>query len=187
MDTGGNLEWDEYDINSSLHFLMLDSKAERDKQAVGTVRLVRFSETKGFPTGKYNPGLYEKISNYDLTRMAEVSRLCITPRFRRRQAGNLTGLRTDSRRMYPFVMFALLREVYKVSIQHGIRYWLTSMEENLHRYLKSFSVVFDPLDDNYMDYYGKVKTFVMNIEKEERILARNRNDLYDFFKVNHRS
>lgn len=180
------LEYDEYDENNSLHFIVLDSSAEEEQQAIGTVRLVRFSDSNGFPTGKHHPALYEKISAYDLTRMAEVSRLCVARRFRKRQDDGLYGVGSysdgDARRKYPVVMLTLLREMYKMSIQSGITYWLSSMEDCLYRYLKSVSMVFEPLDEEYIEYYGKVKTFIMDIDEAVQILGRKRKDLYDYFQ-----
>lgn len=181
------LELDEYDLNDSIHFIVLDSTAAQQNQAVGTVRLVKYSENNGFPTGKHHPSLYQKITNYDLARMAEISRLCVDPRFRKRQDDGLYGVGSynssnDARRKYPVVMLTLLREMYRMSLKSGITYWLSSMEDTLYRYLKSVSMVFEPLDEDYIEYYGKVKTFIMDIEEGVQILASKRKDLYDYFQ-----
>lgn len=182
------IETDEYDEDLSWHFVVMDTSATGDERVIGTVRLVKYSEEKGFPTGKYHPALYDKLGQRDKSSIAEISRLCISHSFRKRRDDGLYGVASyatgDLRRKYPIVMLALLREMYWFSKKIGIKYWLSSMEDTLYRYLKCISLEFKPLDEDYIEYYGKVKSFLMGIEDAEKKLEEKRDDLYLYFQCN---
>lgn len=181
-----HIEIDEYDKDLSWHFVVLNTRATGEEHVIGTVRLVRYSEEKGFPTGKFHPALYGKLAQHDKNVIAEISRLCINPCFRKRRDDDLYGVATynnsDQRRKYPIVLLSLLREMYWFSKKVGIKFWLTSMEDSLYRYLKCISLEFQPLDEDYIEYYGKVKSFLMGIEDAEKRLEEKRDDLYLYFQ-----
>lgn len=185
--TDQQIEVDEYDEDRSWHFLVLNTSVSGEEHAIGTVRLVRYSDDKGFPTGKFYPPLYEKITNHGIpvNEMAEISRLCINPCFRRRRDDGLYGIGSystnDVRRKYPIVLLSLLREMYQFSKKIGIHFWLSSMEDSLYRYLKCISLEFEPLDEDYIDYYGKVKSFVLGIEQAEEQMEQKQKDLFLYF------
>lgn len=185
-DAAGMVETDEYDSGNSFQFIVLDTRAAtQEDETLGTVRLVKYSDALGFPTGKHHPDLYGKLTAYDMSRMAEISRLCVAQRFRRRRDDGLYGVGSyhdgDERRKYPIVMLSLLKEMYRMSKAEGITHWISSMEDTLYRYLKSTSMVFEPLDDDYIEYYGKVKSYIMDIEAAANFMAEKRKDLYEYF------
>lgn len=181
------IEIDEYDKDFSWHFVVLNTNATGIEHVIGTVRLVRYSEEKGFPTGKFHPPLYDKILNQGikLNTVAEISRLCINPCFRKRRDDGFYGVgsynNTDVRRKYPIVLISLLREMYLFSKKVGIHYWLSSMEDTLYRYLKCIALEFEPLDEDYIEYYGKVKSYLLGIEQAEENMSRKQEDLFSFF------
>jgi N-acyl amino acid synthase of PEP-CTERM/exosortase system len=183
-----HIETDEYDENLSWHFVVMNTLESGEEHVIGTVRLVKYSEEKGFPTGKHQPSLYSKLGQHNKNEIAEISRLCINPCFRKRRDDDLYGVATynssEQRRKYPIVLLSLLREMYWFSKKVGIKFWLTSMEDSLYRYLKGISLEFQPLDENYIEYYGKVKSFLMGIEDAEKRLEEKRDDLYVYFKGN---
>lgn len=181
------IEIDEYDRDESWHFVVLNTEATGNEHVIGTVRLVRYTEQKGFPTGKFHPPLYEKIAKYGVSphSVAEISRLCINPCFRKRRDDGFYGVESynnsDVRRKYPIVLISLLREMYRFSKNKQITHWLSSMEDILYRYLKCISLVFEPLDDDYIEYYGKVKSYLLSIEDAERNMSKKQSDLFDYF------
>jgi len=183
------IETDEYDEKESWHFVVENNLATGMEHVIGTVRLVHFSEDKGFPTGKFHPPLNDKIRNYgvnDLNTVAEISRLCINPCFRKRRDDGMFGVGSygddkDIRRKYPIVLISLLREMYHFSKKMQIKYWLSSMEDTLYRYLKCIALEFEPLDEDYIEYYGKVKSYLLGIEAAEKSMSQKQEDLYRFF------
>ena len=186
-EIAGTVEMDEYDNGHSLHFIVTDTRDPSvEDETLGTVRLVKYSDELGFPTGKHHPALYEKLAGYDTSSIAEISRLCVAQNFRRRRDDDLYGVGSylggDERRKYPIVMLSLLKEMYRVSKTSGITHWISSMEDTLYRYLKSISMVFEPLDEDYIEYYGKVKSYIMDIGVAEQRLASKRSDLYQYFQ-----
>jgi len=182
------IEIDEYDKDQSWHFVVLNTQATGNEHVIGTVRLVRYTEEKGFPTGKFHPPLYDKITGHGvrMESVAEISRLCINPCFRKRRDDGLYGVESynnsDVRRKYPIVLISLLREMYLFSKKAEIHYWLSSMEDILYRYLKCIALEFEPLDEDYIEYYGKVKSYLLGIEQAEQNMARKQEDLFSFFK-----
>ncbi len=180
-------ETDEYDKDLSWHFVVLNNNATGMEHVVGTVRLVKYSIDQGFPTGKFHPALYGKIVDHqiDMNQVAEISRLCINPCFRKRRDDGLYGVESynngDVRRKYPIVMISLLREMYLFSKKAGIKYWLSSMEDVLYRYLKCIALEFEPLDEDYIEYYGKVKSFILGIDEAEKNMEVKAEDLYHYF------
>lgn len=183
------IEMDEYDHDQSWHFVVLNTQATGMEHVIGTVRLVYYSAEKGFPTGKFHPPLYDKIANYGVAcaRVAEISRLCINPCFRKRRDDGLYGVESydnsDVRRKYPIVLISLLREMYLFSKKMQITHWLSSMEDILYRYLKCIALEFEPLDEDYIEYYGKVKSYLLGIEEAEQTMSQKQPDLFSFFNT----
>lgn len=181
------IEIDEYDNDQSWHFVVLNNQASGIERVIGTVRLVYYSENKGFPTGKFHPPLYDKISGrgVPMNSVAEISRLCINPCFRKRRDDGFYGVEsynnTDVRRKYPIVLISLLREMYLFSKKMKINYWLSSMEDILYRYLKCIALEFEPLDEDYIEYYGKVKSYLLAIDQAEKNMSEKQEDLFKFF------
>lgn len=182
-----HMEVDEYDEDFSWHFIVLNTRATGDDHVIGTVRLVHYSEEKGFPTGKFHPPLYNKINQQGIPMdtVAEISRLCINPCFRKRRDDGLYGVESynagDVRRKYPIVLISLLREMYQFSKRMQINYWLSSMEDILYRYLKCIALEFEPLDEDYIEYYGKVKSYLLGIDQAEKSMKQKQEDLYSYF------
>lgn len=181
------IEMDEYDQDLSWHFVVLNTQATGMEHVIGTVRLVQYSAEKGFPTGKFHPPLYDKIANYGAAceRVAEISRLCINPCFRKRRDDGFYGVESyntgDVRRKFPIVLISLLREMYLFSKKMQITHWLSSMEDILYRYLKCIALEFEPLDEDYIEYYGKVKSYLLGIDDAERTMAEKQPELFSYF------
>jgi len=187
-DYPSGMEVDEYDVNSE-HIVAQNIEDTNKSVIVGTIRLVNFTDTLGFPTGKHYPQLYELIPSMDYHEISEISRLCIAPEFRRRLADKdgLFGIESylaeqqDERRKYPVILLHLFKKMYIVSKQKGIRYWLASMEDSLFKVLSKYGVRFQAIGLNYIEYYGRVRPYIAEMAQLEEMMLAKRPDLYPFF------
>lgn len=182
------METDGYDKNSE-HIVAVHSEGTSKGAIVGTIRLVNYTETLGFPTGVHYPELYELIRLIDYHKISEISRLCITQEFRRRLADKdgLYGIESylaeqqDERRKYPVILLHLFKKMYMVTKKKGIRYWLASMEDSLFKVLSKYGVRFQALGENYIEYYGRVRPYIAEISQIQEMMSERRPDLWPFF------
>jgi N-acyl amino acid synthase of PEP-CTERM/exosortase system len=176
------LEYDKYD-DFSEHIVVIGGESNR---VIATGRLVRYSEMLRFPTGDFFPELYESLPHHPYAEISEISRLCISKEFRRRQSDGLYGIdgyigKTDDRRKYPIILLLIFKGLYNVSKRSGIKYWLATMEDSLFRVLSKYSVHFRQLKDEYIDYYGKVKPYFAEISELEEIMKLENAELLNYF------
>lgn len=159
------IEQDSFDVDAR-HFVAVQHLPGRYDQVVATVRLVRYSELMGLPTGRVNQGLYAQLGQRGiaLETVAEVSRLCLAPQFRN----------------HPMLLPALLRELYYYSKQAGIVHWVASMEDSLCRLLRSNAIALEPLDTRHFDYFGAVRAFLLAVEQTEACMQQ-REPLFHYF------
>lgn len=180
-----DLEYDEFDTVSE-HFL---SKATNSNDAVGTVRLVRWSQQLAFPTVMHFDSLLEKLEKqgFPLDSTAEISRLCITKQYRRRKTDGILGTgsyidNSDPRRKFPIVILELFKNMYLASkYALGITHWIATFEDSLYRLLKRYGIHFDLLIPDEIEYYGKVRIYGASLEQLEEAMKMRRPQLYDFF------
>ena len=159
------LESDEYD-DCSAHFAAHNLRDE----IVGTLRLVRPGASQGFPFEQHCCSMYQEIELPTKEACGEVSRLVVRKDYRRRTGDSLTGIadrvetRRHSARSYehgdrrssgPQILLGLYREMYRYSLQTGIRYWYAAMERSLAHALKKMGFRFMAIGPE-ADYYGSV-------------------------------
>lgn len=188
-DYPSGIETDQYDASSE-HILSLNMQGD-NRITAGTVRLVKYSDPLGFPTNEHYAKLYELLSPRNKNEIAEISRLCISKEYRRRLAprDGLFGIESyleeqkDERRRYPVILLHLFKKMYVTSNKYGIKYWIASMEETLFRVLDMYAITFEHLGEDTIEYYGKVRLFIAEVNKIEERMSVKRPDLWPFFKL----
>jgi N-acyl amino acid synthase of PEP-CTERM/exosortase system len=115
---------------------------------------------------------------------AEVSRLAVDLRYRRRRGAGRYGLDTgggvaepgdglERRGARPEIVLGLYKEMYQLSKRHGVTHWYAAMERGLLRSLAGFGVRFVPVGPE-ADYHGRVIPGVVAIEDmEANVFARS--------------
>jgi N-acyl amino acid synthase of PEP-CTERM/exosortase system len=185
-DYPDDLEYDEFDTVSE-HFLSKTTNSNND--AVGTVRLVRWSQQLAFPTAMHFDSLLEQLKRqgFPVDSTAEISRLCITKQYRRRKMDGLLGMGSytdnrDNRRKYPVILLELFKSMYLASKNTlGITHWIATFENSLYRLLKRYGVHFNLLIPDEIDYYGKVRIYGASLQQLEEEMKMRRPELYAFF------
>jgi len=178
-------EHDEYD-GSSIH--LAGSNSEDD--IIASLRLVRDSSL-GFPLEAHSKELYPEFADLPRDRTAEISRLVVAKRYRRRSndgrygtdLGRETavGVATEShssrrRSQYPLILFGLFGLMFEESIDAGLEYWLAAMEPSLARFLRSFGFVFTPIGPT-IDYFGSVVPYSARIQDVFESVSARRSDV----------
>ena len=188
------LETDEYDTNA-VHF----TAHNRDKELVGSVRLVLAGIDRHFPFQDHCTELFDDVFLPPPQESAEVSRLVVKENYRRRVGDNViassrdyligNNLRLverrvsgDSRSSSPQILLGLYREMYQYSVQTNIRFWYAAMEKSLARVLARLQFQFKPIGRE-TDYYGPVMPYVADLRELERRLAENNPALLDWFRA----
>lgn len=180
------LEIDDFDAVSE-HFLA--TVANHNNEVVGTVRLVRWSESRSFPTAMHFGPLLEQLDRlgFPLDSTAEISRLCISKQYRKRLKDGLLGLDgyegcCDQRRRYPEVILELFKVMYLASrFDLGITHWIAAFEDSLYRLLHRYGVHLDPIAHEEIDYYGKVKIYGASIPQILETMKMQGSEFYAFF------
>lgn len=180
------LEIDDFDAVSE-HFLA--TRADHNDAAIATVRLVRWSERRSFPTARHYGGLVEQLqrSGFPLASTAEISRLCIAKQYRQRAKDGLLGLDgyeggDDRRRRYPEVILELFKVMYLASrFDLGITHWIAAFEDSLYRLLDRYGVHMESLTPDEIDYHGKVRIYGASIPQILEAMKMRRSEFYTFF------
>ena len=112
------LEHDEFDPVSE-HYSV--TNPTNRNEAIGTIRLVRWTQQHSFPTVKYCPALLEhlRLVKFPFESTAEISRLCITKQFKTQAMDALPygGYAESKGRVeeMPTILFKLLKNMYPAS------------------------------------------------------------------------
>ena len=186
-DYSDGLECDEYDAVSE-HFVATNGNS--NKEIVGTVRLVRWSEYLSFPTADHFQSLLDKLKflKYPIDSTAEISRLCIGKQYRRRAMDGLLGVESftagaDKRRKFPGIILELFKSMYLASKYNlGITHWIATFEDCLYRLLTQYGVHFKLLIPEEIDYYGKVKIYGASLDHLEKEMNKQRPEIYAFIR-----
>ena len=154
------LERDEFD-HRSVHSLLIHRPSG---MVAGTVRLVlpdQNDHEADFPIEKYCNGI-SLPAGAQRSRLAEISRFCVSKEFKRRMAESPTlwgtaDVEEDSvwihRRLIPHITVGLFSAIVHMSVQRRIRYWYAVMEPALLRLLKRFGIHFLEIGPA-VDYHG---------------------------------
>ena len=178
------LEHDEFDPISE-HFSV--TNPTNRNEAIGTIRLIRWTLQHSFPTVKYCPALLEHLRHlqFPLESTAEISRLCITKQFKRQATHKLSDSvlpgRKETKGKLPNILFKLFRELY-ISSKYacGITHWIAAFEAPLYRLLERHGINFKILVEDEIDYYGKVKIYGASLQHLETEIKNRKSELCSF-------
>lgn len=166
-------EQDECDAHSS-HFAALNL----DDELAGYVRLVRPDAIQTFPFQTHCVQLLDGVSLPPSDQSAEISRLMVSSRYRRRRGDKVPGVTVvedhlseqERRASSPQILLCMYRQMYQYSLKHGIRYWYAAMERYLANALKGMNFGFEQIGP-FTDYYGPVAPFLGDLRKIEEGLS----------------
>ncbi len=153
----------------------------------GTVRLVR-GALGDLPLAEkctITPGAMP--ADLRTSQLAEISRLAVSRRFRRRETDGLLpdefvaspaapDRHRDQRRGFPELVLGLYKIMYQESKRRGIAFWFAAMEPSLARLLRRFNFSFHPIGPE-VDYYGPVTPYVARIADLEAEVYAHRPEL----------
>jgi N-acyl-L-homoserine lactone synthetase len=146
-------EYDEFDRHS-LHLGVVDEEGA----LLATARLVKVNMI-GLPLFRHCR-IYPRESELyqESTRVAEISRLCVSRSVRRRHIGTAS------------VAINLYRAIYQASKRHGFTHWLVATEPSLQRLLASLKVPFREVGPA-TDYYGPVAPYLVDLSRWDQIIV----------------
>lgn len=156
-------EHDEFDRHS-LHLGVLSP----DGELLATARLVKVNMI-GLPLFRHCT-IYPREAELfqETTRVAEISRLCVSRSLRKRHIGTAS------------VAINLYRAIYQASKRNGFTHWLVATEPSLQRLLSGLKVPFREIGPR-TDYYGPVAPYVVDLGKwDQTILSRTLPALHTF-------
>lgn len=168
------LESDVYD-ERSIHVGAFD----HDGALVATVRLIRGPLDRLPIASRCRIRPTELPPQADGPGCAEISRLAVSRRYRRRATDSalpelllddspaLTGTQRRSRSE---LVLGLYRGMYQASKREGIRFWFAAMETSLFRLLQRLDFEFRAIGPE-IDYHGPVTPHLIAIEEIEQRLA----------------
>jgi N-acyl-L-homoserine lactone synthetase len=156
-------ERDEFDRHS-LHLGVMSP----DGALLATARLVKVNMI-GLPLFRHCTLYPREMELFqDSTRVAEISRLCVSRSLRKRHIGVTS------------VAINLYRAIYQASKRNGFTHWLVATEPSLQRLLASLKVPFREVGPR-TDYYGPVAPYVVDLSKwDQTILSRSLPALHTF-------
>jgi len=192
-DYRDGIESDEYDDRSA-HF----TAHNHANEMVGSLRLVHAPVSRGFPFEEHCKLLFGNIDLPPRDQCGEVSRLVVRKTYRRRAGDTLAGVPQEflvpgaagvsvgsvpgeRRSNRPELLMGLYREMYRHSLECGIRYWYAAMERSLARALSRFQFVFVPIGPE-VDYYGPVTPYLADLRELEKRLGANDPRLLTWFR-----
>lgn len=182
------LEKDNFDKTSE-HIIVEEKTLGAAPLMCGTIRLVRYTNELGLPTKQFYPDLDTILPKVPLEEIAEISRLCISKKFRRRLTDDLYGIESyvksekNKHRKYPIVLILLFKKMYLVSKEVGINYWLATIEERLAKVLANYSIHLTPLMDGLFDYYGDVRPYFGSIDQLQKFMAEENPHFCSYFET----
>jgi N-acyl amino acid synthase of PEP-CTERM/exosortase system len=178
------LEIDEYD-DVSLHFAAYFNK---DNELTGTVRLVRSDALEQLPLGKRCRIDNDLLpSGIDCAKYAEISRLAVSKRIRRRASDGIypeekeedahSSVKYEKRTKFPEIIFGMYKALYQETKLYGIEHWFAAMEPSLVKLLGRIDIRFKEIGPE-VDYYGSVKPYVANVSDIEWSIYNRSPELF---------
>lgn len=189
-DYPNGMESDEYDPQS-VHFAAINE----DGDIIGTMRII-LSGKYPLPIQKYCPQIKIDVNALPGTlQFAEISRLIISKRLRRRQNDGMyyepqvedtkvvaINNAEYMRRAKPMA-FGLYREVYQESKRRNITHWYTLMEKSLWLLLSIHGFRFVAIGDE-VDVYGAVRPYLGKVDQIEEEVSKKFPKFFDYFTEN---
>jgi N-acyl amino acid synthase of PEP-CTERM/exosortase system len=174
------MERDEYDEHA-IHFCNM---IEGHREMGGTVRMILDSE-KGFPIEKNFIIEQELLPPFDRNKIAEISRLAISKKFRRRASDGILYsdkivdityknniYRNERRQNEKSFASGLYRCIYKESLTRGLTHWYAAMSEGLCSLLTSRGCVWHPIGPR-MNYHGYRRPYIAVIAENVEAARHN--------------
>jgi N-acyl amino acid synthase of PEP-CTERM/exosortase system len=190
QDYPNHLEIDDFDGHAT-HVGVVDA----DEALAGTARLIAFGPA-GLPILRYctiSPEARTVIDNAGNT-VAEVSRLSISRRYRRRQGDGPFGAedilgadgiavpRLDRRQGRGDVFVTLVKAIYQAAKRNGVTHWLVATETSLQRLIVHLGLPFKLVGPE-ADYGGPVAPYIMSLAEFDRVILDGRLPALDGFLV----
>lgn len=177
-------ERDDCDVHSS-HFVALNLQGEM----AGYVRLVHPDAIQTFPFQTHCVQLLEGVSLPPADKSAEISRLMVSSRYRRRRGDKVSGVTVNEEHLSdherrvssPQILLCMYRQMYQYSLQHDIRYWYAAMERYLANALAGMNFGFQQIGP-YTDYYGPVAPFLGDLRQLEDGLSNSAPALLEWLQ-----
>lgn len=180
-------ERDSYDDHSS-HILL---QHRPSGEFVGTARLILpdpLDPEKLFPIEQhtqFDPALFD-INALPRKHIAEVSRLLIVRRFRRRRGENEKFGREmvvekggiKKRRRFPHPILALVVGIIRMCAEHNITQCLSVMDPSLNRLLEPYGLQFDSVGP-LTDYHGPRRPYHVNLTSMLNRLYENHDQIWE--------
>lgn len=176
-DYPDQLESDLHDATAA-HFAAFNLEAE----LVGCVRLLRPDARQHLPFQSRCPGLLPGVQMPPAAQSAEISRLMVRKDYRRRRGDLLAGVTApeeapsataERRSPTPQIMLSLYREMFRYSLDTGLRYWFAAMERPLARALAHMGFAFKQVGAEG-DYFGPVAPYLADLQElKARVGALN--------------
>lgn len=188
------LEMDEYDPYS-IHFAALD----HENTVIGTIRLIKNVESIPYPIEIHCKPIIEK-NGLIRSRLAEISRLAVSKKYRRRDNDDLSGMVSSStdekndpvskvvelreyRRRRPEIVLGLYKLLYHESKRLQLTHWVAAMERTLWQVLNRFGIQFQQVGDE-VNYYGPVIPYCGCIADLEKHVYQVNPELYYKYFLN---
>ncbi len=189
------IETDEFDPRS-IHIGAITRTDPR--RVIGALRIIKAGPL-GFPMNhhcKYDQNVIRRLGFdrseelLNSTNVIEISRVVISPDYRRRANDGLYALSNDAQRRppsqvgaerrsnRPVILLGLLKVVYQSSKRSGFNYWVVATERSLVRRVSKWQIVFEPIGPE-IDYYGPVQPFFLEVADIERRMSQNIPDLME--------
>ena len=177
-------EQDDCDVHSA-HFIALNLQDEM----AGYVRLVQPDAIQTFPFQTHCVQLLDGVQLPPADKSAEISRLMVSSRYRRRRGDQLSGVTVtedhaaehERRVSSPQILLCMYRQMYQYSLKHDIRYWYAAMERYLATALKGMNFGFEQIGP-YTDYYGPVAPFLGDLRQLEDGLSQSAPVLLEWMR-----
>ncbi len=182
LDHPDMMERDEYDEHS-VHFCNLLEDNDNN-ELIGTVRMILDSE-QGFPIEKHFLIDEKLLPDFKRSKIAEISRLAISNKFRRRIADKIlyskkvagftrkNGVyRKERLRLDRNLTLGLYHYIYHESLKRGLTHWYASMTDGLCSLLSSKGCVWHPIGPR-IDHHGFRRPYIASIAENAGAARRN--------------
>lgn len=183
-DNPDGLERDALD-DASVHCLL---RHKRSCAMAGAVRLVMPNKddlTHSFALQEVcRDPLISDPERFPVSKMAEVSRFCISKDFRKRQGDWLYPQsvepddQTDERRVIPNMTLGLIEGLVRMSLENGIFYWCAVMERPLLRLLSRLGIHFENIGP-LVEYHGRRQPCYIPLETMLERVYEERPDVWE--------
>jgi len=183
-DNPDGRERDAYDARAD-HCLLLHLPSHTWAGAVRLILPNRAAPEHSFALQEvcFDP-IISDPERFPVLEMGEISRLCISKFFRRRQgdslfpANNNPETNGDSRRVIPNMTLGLFEGLVRISLERGIWYLCAVMEPTLLRLLARLGMHFE-LIGPLVDYHGRRQPCFLKLDTFLEQVRAERPDVWD--------